>query len=330
MSSLGRVATFAVGIGTAGALFGAGRAPFTLAVLRQDGILIPFASFDGRWRNTWPTPGRQIEVPITVQAVPRRWWPDERLRADWTAWFPDGTSRPLRVLAPAWFVAQCQANVGLKTDYQPDGPVAAPEAIPFPKDGLAVTGPIEIRPAVEPIAVLRESDREWTAVSKELGDHFDRAEAAAIPQFAPGSWAHPVPPDERRRRPVVLEALYRAADRSPEEAMYYFEAVRRYEGTALARGEAGRPPCDLLTYAWGWLRRRARGAAEVSVSAVVSDCYRWNVPFVLPLGLLRLDARAPLWVVQVSSWAGEAYLVVEPRPPQRARTRIETRGGVCR
>lgn len=330
MRTLLRIAALATGVGLVTGPIGAGRAPFTLAVLRQDGILIPFASFDGRWRTTWPTPGSRIDVPITLDDIPLRWWPDERPRVDWTLWLPDGRSRPLRAVSPAWFVAQCQANVGLKTDYAAEGPLPDPEAIPFPKDGLAVTGPQEIRPSVDPIVVLHDSDEDWSLVSDRLAAPFDGAEASAVRRAADAGWRHPVAPDDRRRRPIALEALYRATDRSAGTSMYYFEAVRRYEGVELPRRDQERPPCDVLTFAWGWVRRAPAGPPDVFVGAVVSDCYRSNVAFLLPFGVLRLTGSPPLWVVQVSTWSGEAYLVVEPRPPERERTLIETGGGTCR
>src|SRR5687768_7830268 len=45
-----------------------------LAVLRADGILLPFASFDGNWKSSWPDSLRDIELPAGVAAVPRDWW----------------------------------------------------------------------------------------------------------------------------------------------------------------------------------------------------------------------------------------------------------------
>jgi hypothetical protein len=308
----------------------AGRAPFLLAVLRQDGVLVPFASYDGRWRNTWPTPRASVDVPITFEDVPRRWWPDGQPRADWTLWRPDGSAQALRVRSPAWFVAQCQGNVGLKTDYVPPGPVAGPEATPFPKEGLAVAGPEEIRPRIAPIRVVHESDEAWRVVASRLGQRFDEAEEAAIRDQGLGGWRHPMTAAERRRRALAVEAVYRGPAEGPRGEIGYVEAVRRYDATAAGLAPPGRPPCDLLTFARGWFRWGADGPTDVVLRAVVTDCYRWNAVFMLPLGVLRLDEGPSLWVVQASSWTGEAYLVLEPRPPERERVLIETSGGMCR
>src|SRR5712692_158569 len=47
----------------------------TVGVLRRDGIVIPFATFDGkRWRRDWPEPRQRVDVPATLSSVPSRWW----------------------------------------------------------------------------------------------------------------------------------------------------------------------------------------------------------------------------------------------------------------
>ncbi|HEV2179274.1 MAG TPA: hypothetical protein VGR59_03090 [Gemmatimonadaceae bacterium] len=51
------------------------RARFVLGVLRRDGIVIPFATFDGKdWRTDWPAPRDHVDVPIDIASVPKDWW----------------------------------------------------------------------------------------------------------------------------------------------------------------------------------------------------------------------------------------------------------------
>jgi hypothetical protein len=47
-----------------------------LAILRRDGLLFPFASFNrDSWRATWPiTFFPRLEIPITREAIPKSWW----------------------------------------------------------------------------------------------------------------------------------------------------------------------------------------------------------------------------------------------------------------
>jgi len=64
----------------AGALFAVGaallaadapRTVFSAGVLRRDGIIIPFAAFDGkRWRNAWPPPALELTIPIDLRGIP--------------------------------------------------------------------------------------------------------------------------------------------------------------------------------------------------------------------------------------------------------------------
>ena len=47
---------------------------FTVGVLRRDGVVIPFAMYDGnRWSPNWPPAARDPEIPINLRSVPARW-----------------------------------------------------------------------------------------------------------------------------------------------------------------------------------------------------------------------------------------------------------------
>ena len=40
---------------------------FTIGILRRDGIVVPFATFDGKeWRSDWPMPKEHVDVPIAL------------------------------------------------------------------------------------------------------------------------------------------------------------------------------------------------------------------------------------------------------------------------
>ena len=53
-----------------------------LAVMRRDGLLVPFAAYKG---SRWTTPGRRRcaigVIPATADAIPDSWWGGERPRA---------------------------------------------------------------------------------------------------------------------------------------------------------------------------------------------------------------------------------------------------------
>src|ERR1700760_1949162 len=68
----------------------AARAPrdaFGVGVLRRDGIIVPFAAFDGKkWIDNWPLPDAEVHVPISVRDVPASWWGPTPPLEHWQAW----------------------------------------------------------------------------------------------------------------------------------------------------------------------------------------------------------------------------------------------------
>lgn len=297
-------------------------APFALAVLRRDAILLPFASFDGRrWTNDWPVPPQKVDVPIALDDVPARWWPDETPRLDWTLWTPDGDRHPLTVTAPAWTPVECEGMVGLKTNFELTQPVPPPVIQPYPKIGLAVSG----APQVEPIGAVMEGSVEWRRIEAMLKTPFDEAESDEVRRQVRYAWFHPLGREARTARPVSLEAAYRVPWIAPASFVYYVEAVRRYPRP----DDDPDQPCDLLTFAAGWIVVPRDGAPGVNLTARLTDCDRYGITVLLPLGLLRTSGRW-LWVGQWSGWESENYAVTEVEADGDAKTLVSVRVGSCR
>src|SRR4051794_16116714 len=58
----------------------------TIGVLRRDGFLTPFASYDNeRWSSPWPDPSSVAALPFALDSVPNKWW-GAGARAPWVAW----------------------------------------------------------------------------------------------------------------------------------------------------------------------------------------------------------------------------------------------------
>src|SRR4051812_26362818 len=95
---------------------GQARSAFGLGVLRRDGVLIPFASFNGRvWSTDWPGTDPSTTLPISFADIPKRWWGAPGPAARWTAWLTDGTSRPLALQKPQQVGVFCGTALGIKT-----------------------------------------------------------------------------------------------------------------------------------------------------------------------------------------------------------------------
>jgi len=295
--------------------------PFSLAVVRADGVLLPFAHFDGKWKDEWPPSSRKIEVPITLDAVPDDWWPDDTPELGWNLWAFDGDARRIEVTEPFLTPLYCGAVIGLRTTYAPAAPPPALSEQPYPKIGLATTGDV----VVEPITIVDEGSDDWRRIEARLAGTFDRAESQAIGREWAFGWGFPVRSEDRVGSPVTLEAVYRAPHDTPGSVAYFIEASRRYE---VRREVTGDTECDLVTFAWGWAIAEPGGGLTLRLDAYITDCRRGGASVMFPLGQLRIDGRV-LWVAQWSGWEEETYAVVEIPRDLDTRVLIRTLAGRC-
>ncbi len=300
-----------------GPAIGAGEDSFALAVLRRDGVILPFAYHDarrggllekgGRWLNPWPVAGKEFEIPLQLSDIPREWWPRDREILSWTAWPLQGARNDILARAPHAVVAHCQVALGLRTSYKPaDTP--PPEAVqPYPKDGLATSGPV----TVERPVLLEASSPEWKAVAEEVQREVTDLEDGLVKKLSfVGRWSHSASARERVATSFTPEVVVRVTPRA-----WYFEGVKTYPPsvTLVTRGDAQVPDgCGLLTYAAGWILFSTDGKARVQASADITDCNREGMVYSLPLGLIPRE-DAVLSVVQVSGWGYERYEVLEVR-----------------
>ena len=187
-------------------------ASFTLGVLRRDALIVPFATYDGkRWKNYWPVPADNAEVPLSLRNVPERWWGPVGPRDTWEIGTSGPSSQRVHVSQPDWAPSYCQKTVGLRTDYQPQFR-PPPTASPYPKDGLAVSPPHP----VQPIEVLGPDSSERDDVVEAIHARFAEREREALDGLrrahADSPRQFPLPPNEKELRampPMALDALYR-------------------------------------------------------------------------------------------------------------------------
>jgi hypothetical protein len=297
----------------------------TFAVLRRDGVIVPFASYDGgRWLNRWPEPGRRLDIPISVEASPKSWWLRDLPVSSWTAWPLQGDSRVIRVRNPVNLTVQCERHVGLQTDYSSTGPPVPRDMQPHPKDGLATTGDV----AVEPVDLLTPASPDWAKVLEAVKEPFAASEAKA----AAKSSRYAVQDAQRRGQfPLEIEVLYRSPGAKPGTHVFYFEAVRRY---------SRKPPPSMvvsmvpdrrpLAYGAGWAELNASGTVAVrgTVSVDLSDNEREDLLYVMALGSFRLGGRR-YWAVQRAGWGYERYEILEIAEPE-TKVAFKTAGGTCR
>jgi hypothetical protein len=287
------------------------RTALSVAVVRRDGILIPFAAFNGkRWSNAWPPPKADLQVPISLASVPKGWWGPTPPVTEWQLW-PVPSDRPgaadprtIRATQPDWVDAHCARQVGLRTDYRGPEPIPPPQEQPYPKDGLAVSPP----QAIERIEIVRTGD-ERDAVISALRARFNRAELETVADFG-----HPVPKDKREAFAPELERLY-AFGEAPR--LFYAEASRGYQlGDKCA-----------VSYGTGWFVRDGASMKPLDMAVDLLRCDKYGATYMLPLGALRLGGRT-FWIVQYSGWDHERYVVVEVKK-NRVDAMVNTWGGGC-
>jgi hypothetical protein len=207
---------------------------FTLAVVRRDSILIPFATYDGKkWKNAWPPPESRVTAPIMLSDVPKRWWSGLGPVAKWTFWpldAADGASRTLETLAPTWYPAHCQQGLGLRTTYSTREVMPPPHVQPYPKAGLAVSGGTSA-PAIAPIEIVDiASSPLVTPLARTLVAEVAEEEKRIIANYmrAGEGWKHPYTEDERKETPFRIEALYKVARGLGDRDVFYFEGLKHY------------------------------------------------------------------------------------------------------
>ena len=272
---------------------------FMLGVLRRDGIVVPFASFDGRrWSKRWPERLPQ-ERPISLEDISKTWWgiepPPRRLRH----WSDGAAAGQVTLTSPVVSTLMCEGRLALRSDYKSSEPAPPAFVLPFPMDGLVVSGDV----TVSSIATVDPASEEAKRVLGLALEDFNRAESMAASAFS--HWQHPVKAAERKKLPVKLEAIYRAPADDPEWTAYFIEVIRDYPP-----GPKDQDGCGLATYVSGFVLTDQQRAA-IRIGARITYCDRKDVAYMLPLGLIQADGKN-FWVVQHAGFETESYQVLRP------------------
>lgn len=299
---------------------------FSVAVLRRDGVLIPFAAYNGRsWDIPWPGSNTSVPLPISLADIPKRWWGGVGPEAPWRAWLSEGVTRPLKLLKPVQVPIFCGAHLAIATDYR--GEALAEREPTVPKDAVATAGDVTLLPVTQVSVNAPDAARLIAAIT----DRFDEEETLATKNFT--NWYHPFGQTARSRTPIALEAFYRATDTSPsgDFRTSYIEAVRRYPA---GPGDEG---CGLITFVRGWVTEYRDKKPVINIGARVTFCDRADVSFMQPFGRLHVErgsgrGRAAgtdvYWIYQTSSWRDEFYSVVRVSP-EEVRPVLVVAGGGC-
>jgi hypothetical protein len=309
--SLARV--FACGVALTLSVVLAGAPPpdaFGVGVLRRDGVIVPFAAFNGkRWSANWPAPALELDVPISTRDVPSRWWGPTPPLEQWQAW-TTANPQTLRVAQPDWIDVHCTRQIGLRTDYKPTEPPPPRSAQPYPKDGVVVSPP----QAVEAIAIVGPESDEARLLSVSIREAFNKAEREVEENYS-----HPVTRRGREGRDPEVEAMYAVGE---HPRVYYVESTRRYRVLGQNAAE-----CEAMAFGTGWFVRDGYKVRALQMSVDLLACDRRGASYMLPLGAIRLHGTL-YWLAQFSGWDHERYVVVEVKDKAVAAV-VNAWGGSC-
>ena len=207
-----------------------------LAVMRRDGLLVPFAAYKGsRWTAPWPVRARNLEIPITLEAIPEGWWGGE-VPDGWQLHLPGGATRPIALTKPRVYRAFCDMRIGLVTDYRSTEPLPMPPTDPYPKDGLVSSTNLDLLP----IESVDRAAPDMARLAQTLIPDFDKAEEKTLKLIRNREgWSHPASPATRKATPVTIEAWYRAPMDEPGWIASYIEAVRALPSRRRETGGCG-------------------------------------------------------------------------------------------
>ena len=282
--------------------------PFTLAIPRLDGRLVPFATFDnGEWDKPWPEADQAQTVPLTLDAIPSIWQKrGKSVPTTWTVW-PSTGDRSVRatVRGVEAVNAHCQRQVALATDLAPI------KGDDHTKRGIAVDTDL----VIGRVEKVESSDPQQRAAERLVRASFDWLELHESLQSRVNLVAESPAPAAR------IVALYR--ERGQVDSPMYFVAEKTYK---TARTDD--PGCPHLSVMIGWLVKDDVGQVSLKEHHIfITDCDRKGIRTAEALAAVRVSGRV-FWVLQEHGYEDETYVVVEITADGVHRMR-EADGGGC-
>jgi hypothetical protein len=284
--------------------------PFTVAVVRDDGRLVPFAAWNGASWEAAVLAGALSTAPALddISGVWSR--QGERLPRTWRVWRAAG-GPPLwaRVRAAEVVDHHCERGLALATNLRmpPTEEFAGVEST----FGVAMH---DLAVHVRTIEVVAASTLR-SAAERVIRPAFDSREKARAEE------TQRTLPHDRPIPAVRITRLLRQAGRS--RSPLYFEAERVY-----ATGPGGDLSCPFHTIMTGWLGSTDDGGLALLDSSVfVTDCDRKEARSGLPLAALRVASHW-FWIMREHGYEDETFHIVETGPAH-VREALEVEGGGC-
>jgi hypothetical protein len=277
----------------------------TIAVLRDDGTLVPFAQYQqGNWLNPWPKPEGYYSSN-TIADLPKPWFSQSKaLKATWYSWSTKGGAKPLTTSNVVQVDNDCQKNWGLQSNASSPVKGNYPQHIGFATDTkLQADGLIEV-----------SDSSERSEIIALLAPLFEKAESGAL--------AKKVTATKRKAGRLAISHLYR----SPEvkgKSLYYIEATKEYPVPV----DPQSPDCKVTSLFTGWLSKVASKREVLQHNIEVTDCEMMEAANRIPLGMLQVDNRVFI-VAEDSTGETHSYSIYE-WTGSGVQLLLETSAGGC-
>ena len=275
--------------------------PFTVAIVRDDGALLPVATYDrGRWRLPWPGPQKEAEVPVRLEDCPLAWWGLPSTPRRWTLHTRDESPKPIDVDRPVLLFSYCRQQVALASRQAARRAWRPAHGLRVPKQGVAVAGAdVEV---VLPREVAPESPEARTLLDG-LQRAFNQEERLMLAHDYFAVYQPSVDAAQRDRMPVRALSIHAGPGRSGE--LYFVELERRYP----RKTPEDLQWCDEVTFMAGWVRRATDDRLDLSlIERSVTSCLLDSVLRAVPHAVLR-TSKGPAWLVELHRPESEGYAV---------------------
>jgi hypothetical protein len=194
-------------------------------IVRCDGLMIPFAQYEGHWSLCWPEAGHdQDQIIATLSDLPKSWLGKrEPFPPMWKCYSLDGRISSLVVRAPILAKSRCDKMWGISTDYSP---VSTARSWPYPKVGLAIVGNLDIR-LPEHIGLTRDDNSQLVDTIKAIFNKKENelvgAELARSKFSDQTSDNIPFSQEMRAKNEITIRQLVKI-----DPNVFYFECGRKY------------------------------------------------------------------------------------------------------
>jgi hypothetical protein len=265
---------------------------FTVAVVRDDGVVLPVATHDrGRWRTPWPGPAKEAEVPVRVEDCPLAWWGLPSAPTTWTLLAPNETPRPIRLDRITWVPWYCQQQVVLHSREAARGLMRLPDGFRTPKHAVAVAGGDA---SIELPREIALGSPEAAALLDALQRPFNQQERLLLAGELFFSFAPSVDAATRDRMPVTALSISEGPGRKGDR-IYFVELERRYP----RKSRQDLQWCDEVTYMAGWARRSGDDRFDLTlVERAVTSCLLDRVLRAAPHAIVHTPG-GPAWLLEL-------------------------------